>query len=188
MRIFSYLFVSKRLRVVSLRRNLTKQPHTMKQQQRDEQHGVYDKPQSELLDRGIFWFYERAIKYVPIAIMLAHWYGTWDFHHSPREVLLDVTENRGCIAFIYCMTYILPVITMLPASYFYRMCWIYRIPYVYLVGVTIIRLFYHRWLITSDMMEVNYFLILLTIILYIYGIGAIIARPLRGCCIPNKKR
>lgn len=135
-----------------------------------------------MLNRGIFWFYEKAIKYVPVSIMPAHWYGTWDFHHSPREILLDVTENRGCIAFLYAMTYIVPIITMLPASYFYKMCWIYRIPYIYLAGVTVIRLFHHRWLITADMMEMNYFLILLTILLYVYGIGKRLLTPLSTCC------
>lgn len=66
--------------------------------------------------RGIVNFYEWIMRYVPIAIMLAHWYGTWDFHHQPRLILLDNRNNEACVAFIYFMVYVFPVISMFPAS------------------------------------------------------------------------
>lgn len=119
--------------------------------------------------RGIVSFYEWVMKYVPIGIMLAHWYGTWDFHHQPRAILLDNKDNEACVAFIYFMTYVFPLISMPPASHFFRLCWIYRIPFYYLIGVNIIRCLYRKWMITSDMMPENYYLILLTIMMYIYA-------------------
>lgn len=123
----------------------------------------------EFPSRGVVSFYEWVMRYVPIVIMLAHWYGTWDFHHQPRTILLDNKDNEACVAFIYFMVYVFPIISMFPASCFFRLCWIYRIPFYYLIGVNIIRFLYGKWLITSDMMPENYYLILLTILLYIYA-------------------
>lgn len=120
-------------------------------------------------DRSILKFYERVMKYVPIGLMLVHWYGTWDFHHQPRLVLLDNKDNEACVAFIYFMIYVFPLLSMLPASKFFHLCWIYRIPFYYLFGVNVIRMLYGKWLITSEMIAENYFLIVLTIILYIYA-------------------
>lgn len=119
--------------------------------------------------RSIVSFYDWLMRYVPIGIMLAHWYGTWDFHHQPRPILLDNKDNEACVAFIYFMVYVFPLLSMLPASHFFRLCWIYRIPFYYLIGVNIIRLLYRKWMITSDMMPENYYLILLTIMMYIYA-------------------
>lgn len=119
--------------------------------------------------RGVVRFYEWLMRYVPIAIMMAHWYGTWDFHHQPRAILLDNQDNEACVAFLYFMVYVFPLISMLPASFFFRLCWIYRIPFYYLFGVNVIRLIHGNWLITSSMMPLNYTLIVLTIYTYIYA-------------------
>lgn len=121
------------------------------------------------LNKGTFWWYEWALKYAPIAVMLAHWYGVFDFHSNPREIMLCIKENEGCIAYIYFMTYIFPVIMMMPASYFYQLCWIYRIPFIYCIGVNISRLFYGSWFITNESYDVDVTLILLTAALYVYA-------------------
>ncbi len=42
------------------------------------------------LNKGTFWWYEWALKYVPLVIMLAHWYGVFDFHSNPREIIVNV--------------------------------------------------------------------------------------------------
>lgn len=123
----------------------------------------------EGLDKRIFWFYEWSLKYVPIVIMLAHWYGVFDFHSNPREILVCVQENESCIACLYGMTYVFPLLMMLPASYFYQLCWIWRIPFTYLIGVNVIRLFYGSWLITNEMYEVDVILIIFTIALYVHA-------------------
>lgn len=121
------------------------------------------------LDRDIFWFYEWGLKYVPAIIMLCHWYGVWDFHNNPREILLCIKENEPCIAYLYCMTYVFPVMFMLPASMFYGLCWIYRLPFVYAIGVSVIRIFYGSWLITNEMEDVDFILIFFMMALYVYA-------------------
>lgn len=123
------------------------------------------------LDRGIFWLYEWTLKYIPIVIMVAHWYGVFDFHSNPRELLVNVKENEACIAYLYCMTYIVPVLLMMPASYFFQLCWIYRIPFVYCIGVNMIRLFYGEWLITNEMYDCDVVWIMMTCALYVYAIA-----------------
>lgn len=119
--------------------------------------------------RGIVKFYEWVMRYVPVILMLAHWYGTWDFHHQPRPILLDNADNEACVAFIYFMIYIFPLVSMMPASRFFRLCWIYRIPFYYLIGVNVIRLLHGKWLITSSMICENYALIVLIIFTYFYA-------------------
>ena len=58
---------------------------------------------------------------------------------------------------------------MMPASYFYQLCWIYRIPFIYCIGVNISRLFYGSWFITNESYDVDVTLILLTAALYVYA-------------------
>lgn len=101
--------------------------------------------------------------------MLAHWYGVFDFHSNPREIIVDIEENESSLAYLYCMTYVFPVLMMMPASYFYQLCWIYRIPFVYLIGVNVIRMFYGSWLITNEMYDADLILIILTCALYVYA-------------------
>lgn len=36
-----------------------------------------------LVSRKIWNFYEVLSKYAPIALMLGHWYGVWDYGHHP---------------------------------------------------------------------------------------------------------
>lgn len=94
------------------------------------------------LNRSIFFFYEKALRYVPILLMLCHWYGVYSFHDNPREIVIDIRENEECIAYLYFMVYIFPVVFMLPASHFFKLCWIWRIPFVYIIGTNAIRIYY----------------------------------------------
>lgn len=127
-----------------------------------------EKKELSKLDRGTFWWYEWALKYIPIGVMLAYWYGVFDFHSNPREILVCIKENEACIAYLYFMTYIFPVVMMMPASYFYQLCWMYRIPFIYAIGVSMIRLFYGSWFITNEMYDADVILIMLTCALYVY--------------------
>ena len=97
------------------------------------------------LNRSIFFFYEKALRYVPILLMLCHWYGVYSFHDNPREIVIDIRENEECIAYLYFMVYIFPVVFMLPASHFFKLCWIWRIPFVYIIGTNAIRIYYRSW-------------------------------------------
>ena len=74
------------------------------------------------------------------------------------------------------MVYVFPVLFMLPASHFYKLCWIFRIPFIYFIGVNAIRIYYHSFLITNDMYDADFILIIFTIILYIYGLAKILCR------------
>lgn len=47
------------------------------------------------LNKGTFWWYEWALKYVPLVIMLAHWYGVFDFHSNPLEIIVNIEENES---------------------------------------------------------------------------------------------
>lgn len=121
------------------------------------------------LDRKIFLFYEWGLKYVPIFLMLCHWYGVWNFHQNPREIIVNIDENEGCIIYLYFMSYIFPLLFMVPASLFYGLCWIYRLPFVYLIGTSMIRLYFGSLLIKNEMIDADYILILFMIALYIYS-------------------
>lgn len=124
----------------------------------------------DLLNKDIYMFYGWALKYIPILVMLAHWYGVFDFHDNPREILICIKENESCIAYLYFMTYVFPVIMLVPASYFFHLCWIWRIPFVYAFGVNAIRLYYGSFIIKNEMFDSDFILIILTCILYAYGI------------------
>lgn len=121
------------------------------------------------LSKRILRFYERGLKFFPLGIMLTHWYGIFDYHTHPRDIIIFAEENEYCVMFLYMMTYIFPLVSMLPASYFFHLCWIWRIPFVYLTGVSIARFYFRTWLITEEMIHVDYFLVFATTALYIYA-------------------
>lgn len=124
--------------------------------------------QKEILNKRIFWFYEWGLKFIPIFLMLCHWYGVFDFHSNPREILICIKENESCIAFLYGMTYVFPLLFMIPASYFYKLCWVFRIPFLYVIGVNMIRIYYGSFIITNEMKDIDYILILFIIAIYLY--------------------
>ena len=135
------------------------------------------------LDRRIFLFYEWGLKYVPIILMLFHWYGVWNFHQNPREIIVCLKENEGCIVYLYFMAYIFPLLFMLPASLFYGLCWIYRLPFVYLIGTSIVRLYYGSLLIKNEMLDADYILILTMIALYVYSAVRLSGNAIGECFI-----
>lgn len=116
------------------------------------------------LNKDIFMLYRWGMMVVPIMLMAAHWCGVLYYH------CLGMTNgaNAGGLetAVMYAMAYIAPMVLMLPASYFFKLCWIWRIPFAYLAGVNIIRLFYGSWTITEAMKQADYTLIFITIGLY----------------------
>lgn len=115
-------------------------------------------------------FFKWFCKWVPVAIMLFHMFGMWDFGHNQREMFLVHEENAACYAFIYFMVYILPLIIML-ASRFFFLCWRYRIPFFYLFGVNAIHICYWSWYTTNDMVMAHYCLIVMVLSFYVYGMA-----------------
>lgn len=142
---------------------------------------------SIILNRSIFFFYEKSLRYVPLFLMLCHWYGVYSFHDNPREILIDIRENEECIAYLYFMVYVFPVVFMLPASHFFRLCWIWRIPFTYIVGTNAIRLYYGSCLITNEMYDADFILIIMTLALYVCAFVQVICRIFRHNRTSNTK-
>ena len=92
------------------------------------------------LNRSIFFFYEKALRYVPI---------------------------------------LRPVVFMLPASHFFKLCWIWRIPFVYIIGTNAIRIYYRSWFITNEMYDADFILIIMTLALYACAFVQMICRSFR---------
>ena len=137
-----------------------------------------------LLSRKIWRFYELLSKWAPILLMLGHWYGVWDYGHYPRPTITDTAYNGNCIIWIYVMAYIYMPLSMIPVSFFFRYCWIYRIPFFYFFGINAIRLYYHHWLITPEQLEMHHVFIIFTLMLYAYGFIKI-ALSRSKICIPH---
>lgn len=137
---------------------------------------------THLLDRGIFKLYEFGIKWMPIPIMLGHWYGVYDYAHYPRAVIVDTDINGDCVIWLYILAYVYMPLAMLPASYFFHYCWIFRIPFLYFFGINAIRLYYHNWMIRPNQLDAHFIFILFTIILYAYGLTKKIIENRKNCC------
>lgn len=123
----------------------------------------------EVLNRRIFKFYELGAKWAPIPLMLGHWYGVWDYGRYPRPTILDTADNGNCIIWLYILAYVYMPLAMLPVSYFFHYCWIFRIPFFYFFGINAIRIYYRHWLITPEQLGMHHVFIIFTIILYAYG-------------------
>lgn len=122
-----------------------------------------------LLNRKIYRFYELLAKWAPIPLMLGHWYGVWDYGKYTRPVILDTDNNGYCIIWIYILSYIYMPLCMIPVSFFFHYCWIYRIPFFYFIGINAIRIYYQHWLITPEQLPMHHVFIIFTLILYAYG-------------------
>lgn len=68
----------------------------------------------------------------------------------PRPTIIDTNYSGNCIIWIYILAYIYMPLSMIPVSFFFRYCWIYRIPFFYFFGINAIRLYYQHWLITPE--------------------------------------
>lgn len=121
-------------------------------------------------NRRILRFFRWFCKWVPIAVMLAHWYGLWDFSQHPRDMFVLDRENVSCYLWIYFMTYILPMV-IIAASRFFYLCWRYRIPFFYFFGVNALHICYGNIFTTNDMVMPHFGLIVFICILYAYGFG-----------------
>ena len=93
---------------------------------------------SNWLDRRIFKLYEFGAKWMPIPLMLTHWYGVWDYSHYPRAVVVDTSDNGHCIVWLYFLAYIYMPLALLPVSYFFHYCWLFRVPFIYFIGINAI--------------------------------------------------
>ncbi len=129
---------------------------------------------SVILSRKIYCFYEFLSWLAPFLLMLSHWYGVYDYSNYPRPTILDTDDNGSCVIWMYVLCYLYMPFAMIPVSYFFHWCWIIRIPFYYFIGINAIRLWYQHWFMTPEQLPAHYFLIVLTLIIYAYGIISII--------------
>lgn len=119
-------------------------------------------------NRRILRFFKWFCKWIPLGIMLTHWYGLYEFSQHPRPMFTTEAENTSCYLWIYFMIYVLPMVIIL-ASRFFFLCWRYRIPFFYFFGVNAMHLCYWSIFTTKDMIMPHYCLMVMIAILYGYG-------------------
>lgn len=121
-----------------------------------------------IYNRRILKFFRWFCKWMPIAIMLAHWYGIYDFAQDNRPTFILARATIFADVWAYFMLYILPLVIIL-ASRFFFLCWRYRIPFYYFIGVNAIHLAYLSPFTTADMIMTHYCLMIFICIAYIVG-------------------
>ena len=119
-----------------------------------------------ICERSIWKFYEWAVILAPLALMLSHWYIFYVFSQNTHELLHYSSANEICIAWIYTILYLYVPLMILPASYFFKWCNIFRIPFVYFIFVNVERWYYGSWFCTNEMIDTHYFLIYCIICMY----------------------
>lgn len=119
-----------------------------------------------LSERSIWKFYQWAAVIFPVTLMLSHWSIFYVFSQNTQEVMHYPEENEICIAWIYTFLFmVLPAMT-LPASYLFRWCNLFRVPFVYFLFINIERCYYGSWFCTNEMIDTHYILIYCIIGIY----------------------
>ena len=127
-------------------------------------------------ERNIWKFYEWAVVLAPIALMLTHWYIFYVFSQNTHEVLSYPDANEICIAWIYSALFLYMPLMILPASYFFRWCNLFRIPFVYFLFINVERWYYGSWFCTNEMIDTHYILIYCIIVVYVFELTEIALR------------
>lgn len=128
-------------------------------------------------ERAIWSFYEWAVVIAPILVMLSHWYIFYIFSQNPHELFHYSPSNEICIAWIYTILYLYVPLMILPASYFFRWCNLFRVPFIYFIFINVERWYYSSWFCTNEMIDTHYILIYCIICIYIIEIlGMILSK------------
>lgn len=127
-------------------------------------------------EKRIWKFYEWAVVLAPLALMLSHWYIFYGFSQNTHELMKYSEVNEPCIAWIYFVLYLYVPLMLLPASYFFRWCGIFRIPFAYILCINIERWYYGDWFCTNEMVGTHWFLIYCTIGAYVVNIIYLIGK------------
>lgn len=130
-------------------------------------------------ERTIWTFYQWAVIFAPIVLMLSHWYIFYVFSQNNYELMHYSPANEVCIAWIYTILYLYVPIMLLPASYFFRWCNLFRVPFIYFIFINVERIYYGSWFCTNEMIDTHY--ILIYCIICIYGMELI------GLCLKHLK-
>lgn len=122
-------------------------------------------------EKAIWTLYHWGAIFTPIGIMLSHWYIFYVFSQNNYELMHYSPANEICIAWIYTILYLVVPIVLLPASYLFRWCNLFRIPFIYFIFINVERLYYGSWFCTNEMVDTHY--ILIYCIICIYGLELI---------------
>lgn len=128
--------------------------------------------------RRILKFFRWFCQWVPIVIMLAHWAAMWDFGQNDLDMFKTYGDNWASYAFTYFMLYVLPMVIMV-ASRFFWLCWRYRIPFFYFIGVNAIHIAYWSWYTTNEMARAHYGLMIMVVGFYLYGAADVFCNKTR---------
>ena len=117
-------------------------------------------------ERSIWTLYKWCAVIIPLGIMLSHWYIFYMFSLNTHEVLTYPKDNAMCIAWLYTLVYLVIPLMFLPATYLFRRCDLFRIPFVYFIFINVERWYYGSWFCTNEMVDSHYILIYCTICIY----------------------
>lgn len=141
-----------------------------------QKESTSDRNMPTVMERRIWKFYEWAVVLAPLALMLSHWYIFYWFSQNTHELMKYSEVNEPCIAWIYFVLYLYVPLMLLPASYFFRWCGIFRIPFVYILCINVERWYYGDWFCTNEMIDTHWFLIYCTIGAYVVNIMYLIGK------------
>lgn len=131
------------------------------------------------IDTNIYWFYRWGAMLVPTMLMLAHWGLVWHCH-SVGCVPVNVCNSGLLQVALYAMAYVVPGVLLLPATYFFGYGSVWRIPFVYLLGVNAVMVSYGSWEMNYETRCADVAMVLLTAMLYgMWAVRRLIQRV--GC-------
>ena len=120
-----------------------------------------------VIEKVIWAFYHWSAIFVPIVIMLSHWYIFYVFSQNNCELMHYSPVNEICIAWIYTILYLALPAMLVPATYLFRWCNLFRVPYIYFIFINVERWYYGSWFCTNEMVDTHYILIYCIICIYI---------------------
>ena len=133
-----------------------------------------------LFDRSVWKFYEWGVILAPVIIMVSHWYIFYVFSKNTQEVMKYPESNEICIAWIYSILYLYVPLMILPASYFFKWCSLFRIPFAYFLFINVERWYYGSWFCTNEMIDTHYILIYCIIMMYAFEFVELLVKHLEG--------
>lgn len=131
------------------------------------------------LEKAIWTLYHWSAIFVPIGIMLSHWYIFYVFSQNNYELMHYSPANEVCIAWIYTILYLALPAMLVPATYLFRWCNFFRVPYIYFIFINVERWYYGSWFCTNEMVDTHYILIYCIICIYVM--------ELIGLCLKHQK-
>lgn len=112
--------------------------------------------------------------------MATHWACLWDFGGSDRASLVLTRGSLLCDGWAYFMMYVLPLVITV-AGRFFLLCWKYRIPFMYFLGVNAIHLWYMNPVTTREMIAPHIAVIGVVCIAYLFALGDELGKRTNGC-------